>query len=171
MAKFYDADGNEVEGFNQEELDARVKEAAEAEAARVKAEADAARAGENNTMPDWFKPFAEKIGTFDNNQKLTTISRVATGLDNDKQKEVQQKFENLTGYADTPEAQARRAEDAYLLVTGTKYDGGNVNMNNLMASGGGKAPLDTAKVAEADTAVRSVLGITEADVEKFGKKE
>lgn len=174
--KYFDADGNEVTGFSQEELDAKIKEVQEAAAAEAKKAADeaaaAANADKNNDseMPAWFKPFADKIGALDSTNKSTTISRVTSGLDADKRKEVEAKFETLGGYADTPEAQSRRAEDAYLLVTGSRYDAGVMNMQNIAAAGGAGKVADSPEAKAVDQTIQAALGITPEDVEKFGKK-
>ena len=65
---------------------------------------------------------------------------------------------------------ARRAEDAYLLATGEKYNAGTVNMQNLVASGGGMTVTDSKVVTEADKELQVALGLSQADVDKYGKK-
>jgi hypothetical protein len=66
---------------------------------------------------------------------------------------------------------ARRAEDAYLLATGEKFNAGTVNVQNLMSSGnGGRTHTENKVTTEADKEIQSALGITTADVEKFTKK-
>jgi len=181
--KAFDAEGKEIEVFSQEELDAKLKEftektasekaEADAKAAADKAAADAAAAagGNNDEVPAWAKPIIDTVNSLKSNHTQTYVEKVATGLDADKRKLVETKFAGLTGYEETPEGMARRAEDAYLLATGEKFNAGTVNVQNLMSSGnGGRTQTDNKVVTETDKEIQSALGITSADAEKFAKK-
>lgn len=179
--KAFDKDGKEIEVFSQEELDAKIKEAGEKAAAdalaaaeaKAKADADAAAAAAGqggNEIPEWAKPIVAAVQSLSQNHTMGYVDKVATGLDADKRKEVEAKFASLTGYEETPEGMARRAEDAYLLATGERFNAGTVNMGNLMASGSGRTDTDPKVQTETDKNVQAALGISQADVEKFGKK-
>jgi hypothetical protein len=183
--KAFDVEGKEIEVFSQEELDAKLKEFtektasekadADAKAAADKAAADAAAAaagGNSDEVPAWAKPIIDTVNSLKSNHTQTYVERVATGLDADRRKLVETKFATLTtGYEETPEGMARRAEDAYLLATGEKFNAGTVNVQNLMSSGnGGRTQTDNKVVTETDKEIQSALGITSADAEKFAKK-
>jgi hypothetical protein len=184
MAKAFDKDGNEIDVFSQEEIDAKIKEAlekaeaesksqkeaADAKAAAEKATAEAAAGQKNDEVPEWAKPIIAAVDSLKSNHTQTYVERVAAGLDADKRKLVESKFSSLSGYEDTADGLARKAEDAFLLATGEKFNAGTVNMQNLMAAGGGQTQTKDKVVTEADKEIQSALGITSADVEKFGKK-
>lgn len=183
--KAFDAQGKEIEVFSQEELDAKIKEAsdkaladaktqaeADAKAAADKAAADAAAAagGNNDEVPAWAKPIIDTVNSLKSNHTQGYVEKVANGLDADKRKLVETKFAGLSGYEETPEGMARRAEDAYLLATGEKFNAGTVNVQNLMGAGGGRTQGGDKVTTEADKDIQSALGITPADVEKYTKK-
>jgi hypothetical protein len=129
--------------------------------------------------PAWAKSLIEaneatkaRVDSLTGNQNQSHLEGVTKMLDADKAKEVSERFDSMTGYEDTKEGLSRRAEDAYLLVVGEKPDSGGVNMGNINAGGTGQAPVTTGKESSADDKqLRGVLGITDADVEKFGNKE
>lgn len=171
----FDKDGNPIEGvFSKEELEAqvqaeleaRIKAAEEAEAA----EAAAASQQQQNDMPEWAQTLAQKVDSLSNNATRSFVDRVSSTLDSDRRREVEAKFNQLAGYDETPEGLARRAEDAYLLATGERYNAGSVDMSNLAAAGGGKTQTDSRVISEADKQIQAALGITPADIEKYGKK-
>lgn len=182
--KVKDNDGNEIEVFTQEELDAKLKETTDKAVAdalalkekeasdKAKAEADAAAAGagDKDEIPSWAKPIVAAVQSLSQNHTMGYVEKVSTGLDADRRKLVETKFSSLTGYEDTAEGMQRRAEDAYLLATGEKFNAGTVNMGNLVAGSGGRTVTDSKAVTEADKNIQSALGITTADVEKFAKK-
>jgi len=99
------------------------------------------------------------------------IDRYKTNLDGDQVTELQNKFNSLTGYDETPEGMQRRAEDAYLLTTGQRFDAGTMDMKNIASGVGGKAGVTAPPQASADEqALRSALGISEEDIQKYGNK-
>lgn len=179
--KAFDKDGNEIDVFSQEELDAKLKEIsdkaatdraeADAKAAADKAAADAAAGGdEGEQVPAWAKGLMDSVASLRTNHTQTFVEKVTNGLDADKRKLVEAKFAGLSGYDETAEGLARKAEDAYLLATGEKFNAGTVNMSNLISSGGGRTVIGDKVVTEADKEIQAALGITPADVEKFAKK-
>lgn len=177
----FDKDGKLIEGvFSKEEVDAQIKAASEkavadakvvadaaAEAARVAAE-EAAAGGEQ--VPEWAKTLQQRVDSLTNHNTQSYLGKVVTGLDADKAKEVEAKYSSLSGYGETPEDLARRSEDAYLLATGQKYNAGTVNMNNIMASGGGRIQGEGKVTTEVDKSINDALGNSAADIAKFGKK-
>lgn len=189
----FDKDGKPVEGvFSQEELDAKVQEAVESnktefekaiEEAGTNAveqfkkdndwkEPDAGNKGDKEEVPAWAKELTEKVNGLTNNQNRSHVQSVSKMLDADKQKEVADKFDSLSGYDDSPEGLQRKAEDAYLLVTGEKFDAEGIDMSNTHAAGGGERQNQPDTFTDADKDVQNALGITPEDVEKFsGKSE
>lgn len=175
MATFKDAEGNDVEAFTQAEMDAQI-EAKIKEATAPKVEAPKA----DDTKPAPFDPEAFRTellktakGEVENIVKAeklaVTKTTMGARLDADTRKVFDVKFDNLTGYADTPEGYAARASDAYILATGNR-PAADFGLNNLMASGGGKSMVDTKITSDIDRGVRAALNISDADVEKFSKK-
>lgn len=195
----FDKDGNKIEGvFTQEDLDAKIeaeKEAAQTALAEAvtKAQEEAInkykeenppvvekkgeeggekKKDDDNEPPAWFKPFAYQVQALSGNQQSQHIKKVTSVLDADKRKEVQEKFDSLQGYDTTTEGLESRAHDAYLLVMGEKPDSGAVNVANLNVAGTGRVPLITGKESSStDKEVQKALGISDADVEKYGNKE
>lgn len=173
----FDKDGNPIENvFTQEELEAKIKESSEAAvAAAIKqAEEEEAAAGQQQQqqgdVPEWAQSLMQRVDSLSSNATRTFVDRVSSTLDADRRKEVEAKFNQLSGYEETPEGLSRRAEDAYLLATGERFNAGKVDMANLAAAGGGKAQVDVKVTSEADKQIQAALGITPADVEKYGKK-
>jgi hypothetical protein len=161
MAELYDADGNLVEGYlSPEEVAAKI----EAEKAAWQKPAEpvtpAPAATNDNEPPAWFKPFAEQVQKIAGNQTSTFIKDYVSGLDADKQKEFDAKFNSLTGYDESPEGIQRRAQDAYLT---------EVNMQNIVASTGGPVRPSAPK-PEVDKGIQAVFGITEEDANKYASK-
>lgn len=166
----FDKEGNPIEGvFSKEELEAQVQVELDA---RIKAaeEAEAAEQQQQTDMPEWAQSLMQKVDSLSSNATRTFVDRVSSTLDSDRKREVETKFNQLTGYEETAEGLARRAEDAYLLATGERYNAGRVDMSNLAAAGGGKTQTDSRVISEADKQIQAALGITPADIEKYGKK-
>ena len=172
--KAFDKDGNEIDVFSQEELDIKIKEANDTAIAAAKAEAEAAAAPaaqqQSDDIPEWAKQLIAKVDSVSTRETLSYVDKVSASLDADRRKIVGAKFSSRTGYDETPEGMARRAEDAYLLATGEKFNAGTVDINNLAAAGGGRTNTDVKAVTDADKNIQAALGVTAADVEKFGKK-
>lgn len=164
----FDKDGNPVEGvMTQAEVDAKLAtEKASWEEANKKPDTPPAP---SNEVPEWFKPFADKVDALSGNQRSMVVKNVAETLDADKRTQFDAKFNNLTGYGETLEELQRRAQDAYLLTTGQTFESQAINMQNIAASGG--SPVRPSALApELDKAFCQAFGITEADVAKYGNK-
>lgn len=181
MATFKDDEGNEVTAFTAEEVAAQMTaKEAEFEAKYKPAEVGKPAADAAVVVPTAFDPEAFKAEVFGTAKteietafkadKLATVrGTVGAKLDADTRKVFDAKFDSLTtGYADTPEGYATRAHDAYLLATGSKPSA-DFGLGNMM-SPMGKANVDTKVVTDLDRGIRSALGISDADAEKFGKK-
>lgn len=177
--KAFDKDGNEIEVFSQEELEAKLNEVkssalkeaeAKIEQERKNAEeaAAAARAA-GDEVPEWAKEIIARVDSLSQSHTQTYVERVANGLDGDKRKLIEAKFSTLTGYDDTPEGLSRRAEDAYLLATGEKFNAGSVNVANLAAAGGGRSNVQEKAQSDVDAGIQAALGIRPEDVAKFKK--
>lgn len=165
----FDKDGNLIEGmFSKDEVDEHIEAARKAVLDEVKPKEEEKQ--NTDEIPAWAKPLFDKVGTLESHNTQTFLGKVTLGLDADKRKDIEEKYKNLSGYDETSEGLARRAEDAYLVVTGEKFNAGTVDMSNLMGSGGGKSVIDSKVTTEADKTIQSLLGITSADVEKYGKK-
>jgi hypothetical protein len=172
MSEYYDADGNLVEGlFTADELTAKIEEA---KASFTPPPADPVPpvtpvATTDNEPPEWFKPFAAKVDQLAGNQKETVISSIAAAVDAEKRVNFNTNFNNLLGYAETPEGMQERAKAAYLLTTGQQYNDGAINMQNIDASKGGPTK-PTAPPAAVDEGFKKTFGITDEDITKYGNK-
>lgn len=179
----FDKDGNPVEGvFSKEELEQelekRIKEEYEVvEDEQPTGEEDGDTPPEEPPavstpeMPEWAKQMKEQLDALNSNQTATVLDKYTSGLDADKVDDFKAKYDNLQGYDNSPEGMQRRAEDAYLLATGERYDSSSVNMQNIAASSGGAANISESntKFTAQDKEIQKALGITEEDVEKYGK--
>lgn len=172
----FDKDGNAITVFSQEELDAKAKEVSDAAVSAALEEHKKSNPpasdddGKDDEIPAWAKPLFDNVETLRSNNTQSHLAKVTAGIDTDKRNEIEAKFKDLSGYAETAEGMSRRAEDAYLLVTGSKFDAGTVDMSNLVGSGGGKSNLSSPQQTASDKNIQAALNITQADVEKFGKK-
>lgn len=183
MTKYFDADGNEVDGFTQAELDAKAKELADAAAAKAIEDYKAANPVKTQEQIDAEKKAAEKakadsepiakltktVETLQqqlNQERVAGFARTYAGADATKQAEFKTKFDRLTGYADTPEGIAERAADAAKLIG---VDPVSVDISAVAGTGGGRN-IDANKqvqATEADKIVQKALGITAEDVKKY----
>jgi hypothetical protein len=165
----FDSEGNKVEGvMTQADFDAKLAaEKTTWEAAQTPA--PVVPAADPNAVPEWFKPFADKVTQLSGNQTTMVTSEIAGGLDADKREAFTKRFDSLTGYEETPEGIQRRAQDAYLLAVGQPYQAQSINMQNVAASGGAPTrPSATAPVV--DQAFGETFGISDADRSKYGNK-
>lgn len=162
----FDSEGNKVEGvMTAEEVAAKI----EAEKSAWEASQTKAPVADPNAVPEWFKPFAEKVTQLSGNQTSMVTSEIAGGLDADKREAFTKRFDSLTGYEETPEGIQRRAQDAYLLTVGQPYQAQAINMGNIVATGGSPT-RPSAPAPEIDKAFGQVFGISEADAAKYGNK-
>lgn len=166
--ELFDANGNKVEGYlSADEVAAKVAAEKAAWEATKPTTPPTPPAPAENEPPAWFKPFAEQVQRLSGNQTSTLVKDFVSGLDADKQKEFDAKFNSLSGYDETPEGIQRRAQDAYLLTTGQPYNANAVNMQNVVSSGNRPVKPEAPK-AEVDEAFKSVFGISDEDVKKYG---
>lgn len=169
----FDKDGNPVEGvFTQEELDAKIKEAVEAQSAAVVPPAPETPPAPTtpDEPPAWAKGLIERIDRLDGNQQSAVVKNYTVGLDADKQKEFQANYEKLAGYDNTQDGMDRRAQDAYLLTTGQRFNSEAVDMKSVAAGFGGAGnPNSPVKPTGEQKAIQDALGITEDDVKKYGQ--
>lgn len=173
MAEVYDADGNLVEGYlSPEEVTAKLdaeKIAWEAANPPAPVVVPPVAAPAADAPPAWAQSIIDKVEQLSGNQKSTLVKDFTSGLDADKQKEFDAKFNSLSGYEETPEGIQKRAQDAYLLTTGQQYSATPINMQNIAASTGG--PVRPAASAPAiDKELGAIFGNTEDDISKYGKK-
>ena len=183
MAKYTDAEGNEVEAFTQEELDAKAKEladkavedykianptkTAEDIAAETKAAADKA-ATDAEPIAQLSKT-VEALQAAIRARDVADFARTYAGNDAAKQGEFKAKFDRLTGYADTPEGMSERAADAAKLIG---VDPAGFDVSGVSGTGSGRN-VDAAAaqtMTEADKIVQKALGITPDDVKKYGSE-
>lgn len=183
MAELFDKDGNLVEGaLTKDELEAKLVEEKTAweEANKEQPPAEdtpPAPAPSGDETPEWAKSLVENItslksqvDTLNGNQTSTTIKQYVEAVDDDKRDEFNKKFESLSGYDETPEGLQQKASDAYLLVTGQRYEESGVDMRGF--TGVGRGPVEAKKPEDsADAkAIEEVFGISDEDKEKYGNK-
>lgn len=183
MAELFDKEGNPVEGaLTQDELEAKIAEEKAAwEEANKAPKTPPAPAPETSPAgddtPEWAKTLVENLSTLKSqveilsgNQTTTTIKQYVEAVDDDKKEEFNKKFESLTGYDNTPEGLQQKASDAYLLVTGQRYEDSGIDMRGF--TGVGRGPVEGKKQEEsADAkAIEEVFGITDEDKAKYSNK-
>lgn len=175
MSKFFDEQGNAVEAFSKEELDAQIKTASEKAIADLKAETPPAPPAPPVTPPATPGIDPAIAARLDRLEKQNSELRVSAavskyaGTDPEKAKTFRAKFDRLQGYEDSETGLAERAADAAKLAFGTDAPG--IDVTGL-ANAGGKS-VDAGKTiapTEADKAVQGALGITAEDVKKYGEK-
>lgn len=170
MGKFFTDSGAEVEAFSKEETEKMIADAKAAEAARLTAEAEGAKAkadeGKQKTDLD---VLLERVARIEGENKAMRIDKYAgmfAGTDSEKRKQFAESFNRLTGYEENEQGFELRAKDAARLAFGSDKP---IDMGGLAAGGGrnidGKAAVPT---TEADKVVRAALGISDADAAKYG---
>lgn len=170
MAKFFDEEGNEVTGFSQEELDAKVVEGITAKEADIRKAA--VEEYTKNNPPKSDDTLVARLQKLEDDNKSMRISSFATrfaGADVEKQTAFKTKFDRLTGYEETEAGWSERATDAAKLAFG---EAAGINIGDV-AGAGGRNPDNVKQVAqtEADKQIQSVLGISAEDVTKYGNKQ
>lgn len=188
----YDKDGKEVEGaMTKEEVEKAVADAEQAlideAATEVKTQeqkdkdaADAKAVADQKALDD--KAAADKAAAEGKpvadprvESALTRLERIEqerladahAGNDPEKRSAFITKYNRLSGYPDTAEGIAERAADA------SKMAFGETPSVSVSADAGTGRQVDTKvqiKKTEADEALGKVMGITDADREKFGPK-
>lgn len=183
MADLFNEAGEKVEGaMTKDEIATATKTAEDAAVEQYKKDNpppavvekkqdDAAAVTEE--MPAWAKEIKSTVdklaGTVTTTTRETIADRYA-GADKENRDKFQQKFDRLTGYEDTPEGLAARAEDARTLAFGENAP--VIDVAALGGTGSGRNVDDAGKKtpSEADKTVRTLLGITPKDVETFAPK-
>lgn len=172
MGKFTDAEGNEVEAFTQADVDKMLKDKADVDAktaADAKAAADAAEAEKGKDKPSPLDEALERIAKLEGSLSQSRIREYGSkyaGNDPEKLKQFSESFNRLSGYDDNDTGFEMRSAAAARLAFGTDA---SVDVGSL--SGAGTRSVDGAKGKVAtpeDKVIREALGITEADVTKFG---
>jgi len=176
MAKYFDADGNEVEGLlNAEEVVAAGNKAvADYQKANPVVVPKTAEeiAAEKIVADKALEPFNVLSKTVSDLQAtlrsrdIKDLARTYAGGDVAKQAEFETKFGRLTGYADTAEGMAERAGDAARMVG---IDPAGFDVGSISGTSGGRnvGASPTVAQTDADKAVQKALGITPEDVTKY----
>ena len=158
MTTYYDEQGNAVEAFSKEELEAQL-------AAQTPVPVEA---------PD-LSPVLERLQKTENALYEMRVEKLAdsyAGSDAEKRQAFIAKFGRLTGYEETIDGMAERAKDAAKLAFDTVDTGasteGIANVGGRSVDGEGKT---TAPSNSAEAELRAALGITDTDVEKYTKTQ
>lgn len=176
MVKLFDADGNEVEAFSQEELDAKLQdeitkkqqEADAAAAAKAEADRKAAESNDDKTKKTEAQLLAERLERLEKDNKQLRIEKLAdqfAGNDPEKRKTFMSKFERLTGYEETADGFAERAQDAVKLAFGAPQSIDTTNLGN--AGGRNINDVKHSPTTEVDKTIQAALGISADDVKKY----
>lgn len=160
MTTYYDEQGNAVEAFSKEELEAQL--------AQVKKE------NVPQDAPD-LSPVLDRLQKTESALYEMRVEKLAdshAGNDADKRQAFVAKFGRLTGYEETAEGMAERAKDAAKLAFDTA--GAGASTEGLSDAGGRGEEGSGGVVApssSADAELRAALGITDKDVEKYTKTQ
>lgn len=158
MATYYDEQGNAVEAFSKEELEAQL-------ATQAPAPVEA---------PD-LSPVLERLQKTESalyDMRVEKLADSYAGNDAEKRQAFTSKFGRLTGYEETTEGMAERAKDAAKLAFDTTDAGastaGIADVGGRSIEGEGKT---TAPSSSLEAELRAALGITDKDVEKYTKTQ
>lgn len=175
MAKFFDAEGNEVEAFTTEEVAAQAQTVAEAALEKYKAEnpqKEDVVVAPADTTPDPVAELTKTVKTLQDtirSKEIKEIARTYAPGDVEKQKVIEQNFGRLTGFEETPEGFSQQAEAAARM---SGVDTTGVSVGDVSGTGGGRN-IDIPgqkQQTEVDKNVQTVLGITPEMVEKYSGK-
>lgn len=136
---------------------------------RLRNERDEANKKLNETLTGVQKQIEDlKNGgvTKQKNDLLTVLS----GNDAELKKKIEYEFDNYRPNDTTAEAIDERMKKAYQLATGVKPAPGPFDGLNGGSRGTNYVPKGERKVTDNEKAIGNVLGISDADREKFGKK-
>lgn len=159
MTTYYDEQGNAVEAFSKEELEAQLAE-------KIKAVIPPA--------PD-LSPVLDRLQKTESalyDMRVEKLADSYAGSDADKRQMFISKFGRLTGYEETVDGMAERARDAAKLA----FDSVNTGASTAGITNVGGKSVDAeqntgAQASSADIELRKALGITEEDVSKYGKTQ
>ena len=183
MADFFDEKGEKVEGvMTKDEYEAALAEAAkkageDAVAAYKKDHPDVpaqdAPKPADADVSVQLKELTETVGTLKKGQEETLVSGLASryaGSDAAKQSEYKKAWNQLTGFADTPEGIEDRSKAAARLAFGS--DTPAVNVNDVAGTGSGRNVDEKGNriKTDGDKVMERLFGISDADREKYGPK-
>ena len=165
MTTYYDEQGNAVEAFSKEELEAQLAAKLEEQ------QTTQAPAPESQDM----SPVLARLQKTENDLYQMRVEKYAdihAGNDAEKREKFMAKFGRLTGYEETPDGIAERARDAAKLA----FDDAQAAASTAdLANAGGRnvnvAPQGAAPANDAEAQLRKELGISDDDVEKYSKKD
>lgn len=170
MTEFFDKDGNPVtDVYTKEQVEQMIAEAKNVPPA-PSADVPPAPATPD-TLPDWAKPLLEKVDTLSQTVERTHFNRIAASLPAEERTKMQENYNRLTGYDNTPEGIEARAQVAYLMTTGQQYTANNVDLGTINAAGNGRINInDKQQTTETDAFFGKMLGISEEDRAKYAPK-
>lgn len=180
--QYFDKDGNEVtDVYSKEQLDEALKKKEKEVREELKPKEDvpaepsqpATPGPEKNPLEEKLEQLSGVVSAFVNNQKQAVVSKYTTGLDADKRKAYEERFNAMQGYGDTPEEIERRASEAYLLETGQRFNDSGFNMQNLAVVAGKNqgGQRSQKELSEQDKALGALFGNKPEDYEKYGNSE
>ena len=179
MAKFYNEDGTEVEGFTKEELDAKLKEQQEVQAKKnadkevnvnkLREEKEAAEKLAKETreaLDGKDKEFAEKE---QKKERDTAVNKLA-GNDVELKEKIQHHMDRFKDEIKTPEDFQRILSDSYVLATGNQVPDKLQEVISSAGSKGGKDGGGAKLPISADAmVVAQKMGMTEEEIIKANK--
>jgi hypothetical protein len=181
MAKIRLEDGTEAEYLTPEEAKAQAEAAAakaledykkanpEKTPEQIEAERKAAeeKAKSDAEPLNQLKAQLESVQKELRDSKIESFAKSFAGSDKAKQDAYKVAFGRLTGFEETTEGMAERAEAAARMIG---VDPKTVNVGDVAGTGGNKNVDDAGKpvMTEADKPIQKALGITEEDVKKYG---
>ncbi len=156
MTTYYDEQGNAVEAFSKEELEAQL-------ASKLKEQA-----------PVDLSPMLERLQKTESalyDMRVEKYADIHAGNDAEKREKFMAKFNRLTGYEESAEGLSERAKDAAKLAFDMATDQGLQGL----ADAGGKSintsNQNNAPANDIEAQLRRELGISDSDIEKYGKKQ
>ena len=158
MTTYYDEQGNAVEAFSKEELEAQLAE----------------KLKENTPQAPDLSPVLERLQKTESalyDMRVEKLADSYAGNDADKRTAFATKFSRLTGYEDTLEGMAERAKDAAKLAFDTQEGASTAGLADAGGKGVDANVKQTAPANDVEREVRQALNISDADVEKYGKTE
>lgn len=170
MADYFDAEGNPITDkvYTQAEVDAQIAEAAKVADPVVPpivvSSVVPPVSAFDTTIID---KLSATINSFVESKKSETLNRFSGSLDADKQTAIKARFDSLTGYEDTAEGIEKRANDAYTLEVGQRFDAGAFNMQNLSSSTSKNTISNPKRSTELDTEISKMLGHSAEDITKY----
>jgi hypothetical protein len=160
MTTYYDEQGNAVEAFSKEELEAQLAE-------KLKEQTPPAPQAD-------LSPVLERLQKTESalyEMRVEKYADIHAGNDAEKREKFMVKFGRLTGYEETPEGIAERARDAAKLAFDATQDASTQGLADTGGRSVDTASQNFAPSNDIETQLRRELGISDTDVEKYGKKQ